>query len=431
MNLGDVNPMKNEPFIESESERDRRMAWWREARFGMFIHWGLYSMLAGEWKGRKSRRYSEWIMFERMIPDYVYSKIARDFNPVDFNAKEWVKIAKNAGMKYLVVTSKHHDGFCLFHSKLTKYNIVDATPFKRDIIAELAEACREGGIRFGIYYSQLDWHHSFIPGFFGLMPNFPKYFEYMKGQLTELLTNYGPVSTLFFDGDWMFQWNRKKGEEIEALCRSLQPDVVINNRVTRRPLLVEFAWTQKFTMNSSGGDYETPEQYVLNNIPSRDWETCMTMNDTWGCNKNDNNWKSGRDLTRMLIDTASKGGNFLLNVGPDGTGKIPEPSVERLKEMGKWLKKNGEAIYGATAGPLQNPRWGRSTAKPGKIFLHVFDAPAGALVVRGLKEKVKKAYLLTDSKKKPLPLEITSNRLRITLPDKGTDPVSNTIVLDI
>jgi alpha-L-fucosidase len=428
--VGRESTMTKNGFNETPADRDCRMAWWREARFGMFVHWGLYSLLGGEWKGRKSRIYGEWIMSEHLIPDSTLSKIARDFDPTGFNAKEWVNIAKNAGMKYIVITSKHHEGFCLFHSKLTKYNIVDATPFKRDIIAELADACRDAGIRFGLYYSQLDWHHSLIPGPFGWIPDFSKYFDYMKGQLTELLTNYGPIATLFFDGDWMLQWNRKRGAEIEALCRSLQPYIIINNRVGKRPPFSEKSWSQPFTMNTAGGDYETPEQYVMNKIPKRDWESNITINGTFGYNKFDDNWKSSRDLTRMLIDIASKGGNFLLNVGPDGRGVIPEASIERLNEIGAWLKVNGDAIYGVKTGPLQKLKWGRSTAKPGKIFLHIFDQPRGPLEIRDLKAIVKKSYLLSDKKKKMLPLETSGNKILITIPDIAADPVSTTIVLE-
>ncbi|MFH1375194.1 MAG: alpha-L-fucosidase, partial [Patescibacteria group bacterium] len=357
-------------------------------------------------------------------------KTAGRFNPVKFNADEWVEIAKNAGMKYIVITAKHHDGFSMYDSKLTDYSIVKATPFKRDVIAELARACREQGVRFGIYYSLLDWHYSLVPGFFGWIPNFRKYFEFMKGQVGELLTNYGPVCALFFDGDWMLQWTAERGEELELLCRGLQPEVIINNRVGKRPKLADFPWAHSIAMSTTCGDYETPEQFVPGKAPGRDWETCMTMNDTWGYKSFDNNWKSSRITIRKLIDIASKGGNFLLNVGPDGDGLIPEPSVRRLERIGDWMRTNGDSIYGTTAGPLQDLKWGRCTQKAGKVFLHVFDWPKEELVVEGLK-KVAKAHLLSDSLRKSLPLESSGGALRIKLPPDAPDPVSSTVVLEI
>lgn len=330
---------------------DQRMAWWRAARFGMFIHWGLYSELAGEWRGRRARLdNTEWIMAEKMIFPRAYMRTAQRFNPVKFDADAWAQLALNAGMKYVVITAKHHEGFSMYHSKLTDYNIVDATPFGRDPMTELSEACRARGLRFGFYYSQLDWHRSLFPGGMTWTPRFREYLEFMKGQLEELLTNYGPVSVLFFDGDWMPQWTRAVGREVEAHCRALQPDVIINNRVGKRPLASTIMPLQPFVPPTGHGDYETPEQSVIRKPPPRDWETNMTMNKTWGFSRHDHNWKSTKELIRILCETASKGGNLLLNVGPTGQGEIPEPSVTRLREIGEWLKENRSQVYGPGAG---------------------------------------------------------------------------------
>jgi len=420
---------------ESEEARDRRMQWWREARFGLFIHWGIYSIPAGVWKGKQAKLMpSEWIMNAFEIPDAEYSQLAAQFNPVQFDATEWVRIAKAAGMKYLVITSKHHDGFCMFDSKLTDYDIVDATPFKRDVIRELSQACAEEGIRFGLYYSQLDWHHAVKPGILGRIPDFPAYLEYMKGQLQELLTNYGPINSMFFDGDWMAQWTQERGREVEAWVRSFQPEVVINNRLDKRPLLnhlVFYLGRAPELKRPEVGDYATPEQAIPQGVPKCDWETCMTMNDSWGYKSFDQNWKSSTTLIRDLVDIAGKGGNFLLNVGPTSEGLIPEPSVERLAEIGKWIQVNGESIYGTSAGPFPNLPWGRSTQKPGKIFVQVFDWPQGDLVIPGMSQKIVKAFLLADPKQSPLEFKTTGTDLLVKLPAQAPDPAASVLVLAV
>jgi alpha-L-fucosidase len=420
---------------ESREERDRRMAWWREARFGMFIHWGLYSIPAGVWKGKQEKgKPAEWIMNAFQIPDAEYSQLAKQFNPIKFEAKVWARIAKNAGMKYLVITSKHHDGFCMFDTKLSNYNVVAGTPFQRDVIAELAQACADEGIRFGVYYSQLDWHHARSPGAMARIPDFPQYLEYLKGQLRELLTRYGPLGSLFFDGDWMPQWTNRWGREVETLCRQLQPQVVINDRIGKRPLVKNLGALLKIPQavaTPAVGDYATPEQEIPPRLPRCDWETCMTMNDSWGYKSFDQNWKSPTALLRNLIDIASKGGNFLLNVGPTSEGLIPEPSVERLGEIGKWMEKNGESIYGSSAGPLQKLSWGRTTQKPGKIYVHVFDWPSGDLRVSGIKQKVQAAYLLEDSTQSPLPLKSANGDLIIQVSAPAPNSISSVVVLAV
>jgi len=332
-------------------KRAHRMQWWRQARFGMFIHWGLYSALGGIWNGRKVRfGPAEWIMCEKLIPKRSYRRIAADFNPVDFDADRIARLAKAAGMKYMVFTAKHHDGFSMFHSRLTRYNIVDATPFKRDPVAELAAACDRHELRFGLYYSQLDWNWSAAPLAFAPIVNFADYLDFLMGQLEELLTGYGPVSTLFFDGDWMPQWTAKTGARVEALCRSLQPDVIINDRVGKRylpegvlvagkPLTEHFPILKKFDPGAEAGDYLTPEQYVPARGFPRDWETCMTMNGSWGYNSFDNNWKTVAQINAILADTISRGGNLLLNIGPDGKGNIPAMCEEILMELGNSNEK--------------------------------------------------------------------------------------------
>ncbi len=418
-----------EKTAEETAAHERRMKWWREARFGMFIHWGLYSVAAGKWNGISIPHYGEWIMHNAQIPDKKYSRLAGKFNPLKFNAGEWVSIAKNAGMKYIVITAKHHEGFSLYHTKMSKYNMVDATPFGHDVIAELARECSKQGIRFGLYYSQLDWHHAISPNFFGLTINFDKYYEFMKGQIKELLSGYGDICELFFDGDWMLQWNMKLGAELEQLCRSLQPDVIINNRIGKRPILVMIPAAARYTMQTTCGDYETPEQFFPDIIPNRDWESNITMNDTFGYKENDNNWKTSTALIRNLIEIVSRNGNFLLNVGPTGEGAIPEPSVKRLSEIGDWMRINGDSINGAKAGPIQNQRWGRSTRKPGKVFLHIFNWPRGVLRVDGIDEYVKKAYLLSDRSRKPLKIEHVGDSLNITLPEKAPDRAASVVVM--
>jgi alpha-L-fucosidase len=419
--------------------KDDRMDWWRQARFGMFIHWGLYAVPAGEWKGQKVPGIGEWIMERAQIPVSEYEQLAKQFNPVKFDAEQWVQIAKNAGMKYIVITSKHHDGFCLWDTKYTDYDVVDATPFKRDILGELSEACRKNGIKLCFYHSIMDWHHPdaqapFYPKYNDTSksnPNFDRYVEYyLKGELKELVQNYGPLGILWFDGEWVRDWTREMGWNMYDYCLSLQPDVIVNNRVGNgRQGMRGLSKSDEFA-----GDYGTPEQEIpATGLPGLDWETCMTMNDTWGYKSYDNNWKSREDLLHKLVDIASKGGNFLLNVGPTAEGLIPSPSVERLAAIGEWMKVNSESIYGTTASPLGEVSWGRCTTKPGKLYLHVFDWPTnGKLEVPGLKNKVKKAYLLADKKRSELLVTHESReKIVITVPSKAPDPVNTVIVLQI
>ena len=422
--------------------KDERMEWWRQARFGMFIHWGLYAVPAGEWKGEKISGIGEWIMERAKIPVSEYEQLAKQFNPVKFDAEEWVQIAKNAGMKYIVITSKHHDGFCLWDTKYTDYDVIDATPFKRDILGELAAECRKQGIRLCFYHSIMDWHHPdaqapFYPNYNDTKksnPNFDRYVEYyLKGQLKELVQNYGPLGIMWFDGEWIKDWTREMGWDMFEYCLSLQPDTIVNNRVGNgRQGMRGLSKSDEFA-----GDYGTPEQEIpATGLPGVDWETCMTMNDTWGFKSYDHNWKSREDLLHKLVDIASKGGNFLLNVGPTAEGLIPAPSVERLAAIGEWMKVNSESIYGTTASPIGEVPWGRCTAKSGKLYLHVFDWPTnGQLEVTGVKNKVKKAYLLADKKQAKLHvicvMRAGSEKVVITIPSKAPDSVDTVIVLEI
>ncbi|HEX41295.1 MAG TPA: alpha-L-fucosidase, partial [Phycisphaerales bacterium] len=341
--------------------RDERMAWWRDARFGMFIHWGLYSVPAGTYNGKRIGGIGEWIMESANIPVAEYEKFAAEFNPVQFDADQWVRIAKDAGMKYIVITSKHHDGFCLWDSNVTEWDIMDATPFKRDILRELTVACKKHGLRMCFYHSIMDWHHPdaqapFYPTYNngGMSnPNFDRYVRtYLWPQLAELVHNYGPLGVLWFDGEWIRDWSDDYGQQTYQRLIEMQPDLIINNRVGKG----RGGMSGMSRKGSFAGDFGTPEQEIpARGLPGTDWETCMTMNDTWGFKSYDENWKSTEDLLRKLADIASKGGNFLLNVGPTSEGLIPAASVERLAGMGRWMAANGESIYGTTASPLGAP----------------------------------------------------------------------------
>jgi alpha-L-fucosidase len=411
---------------ETKAERDQRMKWWREAKFGMFIHWGVYSVPAGSYNGKQIGG-GEWIMNRAKIPVAEYARYTEKFNPVKFNADEWVSIAKDAGMKYIVITSRHHDGFAMFKSNASPYNIVDATPFKRDPLKELSEVCQKQGIKLGFYYSQAqDWHH---PGGAAWGGHWDKaqdgsMDEYIKKiavpQVREILTNYGPIAVLWFDTPK--DMTPQRAEQFLPLLK-LQPGIIWNNRLG----------------GGYRGDTETPEQHIPPaGYKDRDWETCMTMNGSWGYQSYDRNWKSAEKLVRNLADIASKGGNYLLNVGPTSEGLIPGPSVERLKEMGKWMKVNGEAIYGTTATPFTQPLpWGRVTKKVGgdetALYLHVFNWPAdGKLALPGIKNKAEAAYLLADAEKKPLTVEQQpGGGWTIALPAKAPDAISSTVVVKV
>lgn len=334
---------------ESQEDFDARMEWWRDAKFGMFIHWGLYAIPAGIYQGDTIPGIGEWIMDRAPIPVAEYEKYAAQFNPVKFDANQWARIAKDAGMKYMVITSKHHDGFCLWDSKVTEWDVMDASPFKRDILQELKEACDREGIEFAFYHSIMDWHHpdAQAPHYPDYNtrdkqnPNFPNYYEnYLKPQLKELVANYDPP-ILWFDGEWIPEYTHEQGMDLYNYVRNLKPDIIINNRVDKGRQGMQ-------GMNAEGnfaGDFGTPEQEILEGTSSFDWESCMTMNDTWGFKSYDHNWKSKETLIHNVIDIAAKGGNFLLNIGPTAEGLIPEPSVERLAAVGRWLDTNGEAIY--------------------------------------------------------------------------------------
>jgi alpha-L-fucosidase len=395
------------------------MEWWREARYGMFIHWGLYSVPAGTYNGKDVGWYGEWIMNSAKIPVAEYAKFAGQFNPVKFDADQWARFARDAGMKYMVITAKHHDGFCMYNTKVDDFNIVDATPFKRDPVKELAAACTRQGIKFGVYYSQAqDWHQP-GGGIWGKSWDTAQagdYDAYLQKvsipQVRELLESIKPA-VLWFDTPIDMKPERTR-EFLDVLKE--YPALIYNNRLG----------------NGVAGDTETPEQEIpANGFPGRDWETCMTMNDTWGYKTKDNNYKSTETLLRNLIDIASKGGNYLLNVGPTPEGIIPEPQVQRLKEVGAWLKTNGEAIYGTSAGPFKkSPAWGRATMRPGKLYLHVFHWPESGKLVLPLANKVASARLPAKPGQN-LEFDTTPDGLVIQLPASAPDPVATVIVLDV
>jgi len=419
-----VEPDPADPYAnETPQQRDARMKWWREARFGMFIHWGVYSVPAGTYHGKRIGGIGEWIMNTAKIPTAEYQAYAKEFNPVKYDADEWVRTAKEAGMKYIVITSKHHDGFAMFDSKASDWNIVKATPFRRDPLKELAAACKKYGLRLGFYYSQAqDWNNPggaaagghWDPAQNGSMDDYIK--NVAVPQVREILTHYGKISVLWWDTP--VDMNHQRASELISLLK-LQPGIIHNNRL--------------------GGDYrgdtETPEQYVpATGFPGRDWETCMTMNDTWGYKSYDNNWKSTETIIRNLVDIASKGGNYLLNVGPTNEGLIPAPSVERLKQVGAWMKTNGEAIYSTSASPFKTLPWGRCTRKSNgsgtTLYLHVFNWPAdGKLLVPGLKNQVSDARLLATGAR--LKAAQSDAGVMIDVPTASPDPISSTVVLKI
>ena len=410
-------------------------AWFKDGKFGMFIHWGPYSILGGEWKGQRIEQgdIAEWIMERFRIPVAEYRKIAATFNPTGFNAREWVALAKSAGMKYIIITSKHHDGFAMFHSEASAYNIVDATPFGRDPLKELSEACAEAGLKFCVYYSHReDWDHPYAYGntwdFKTSQTNldvqdrpelFRKYLdEKAIPQLKELLTHYGPLGIVWFDRG---MYTPEQGKEFADLVHSLQPACLVNGRVGHydKELLGDY---QSLTDNGmpSGGI----EEY---------WESPQTLNDTWGYSKSDQNWKTADVVIRKLVSVVSKGGNYLLNVGPTGEGIIPRPSVDILTRVGPWIRQNGESVYGTSPSPFpQELPWGFCTLKGELLYLHVFDWPRdGFLKVKGLNNPVRRAYMLAD---KAAGLNVKREEkgpLTIALPAAPPDTIDSVVVLEI
>lgn len=398
-------------------QNDPKMQWWREAKFGMFIHWGLYAVPSGKW-GEKTT-YGEWLMHSAKISRAEYSSLAKQFNPTKFNAEEWVKIAKAAGQKYMVITSKHHDGFAMFKSS-DPYNIVDATPFNRDILKELADACRKNDMKLGFYYSQAqDWYH---PG--GALSGNKEWDETHKGdmnkyvdsivvpQVKEIMENYGDVAVVWWDTP--IGITPEMAQKISAVIKKY-PNLITNNRLG----------------GGVGGDLETPEQFIpATGFPGRNWEVCMTMNGHWGYNAYDDQWKSTTDLLQKLIDIASKGGNFLLNVGPNQYGVIPEVCQQNLKEMGDWLKINGDAIYGTQASPFPYLSWGRATRKGQTIYLHVFDWPKDGKLIVPIGNTIKKAYLLADV---TTSLNVKAGKVNsmIQLPHYAPDQMASVVAIQI
>ncbi len=409
---------------ETAEQRDARMAWWREARFGLFIHWGIYSVPAGTHKGEQIENIGEWIMHYGKIPVAEYQQYAKQFNPVDYDPEAWVLMAKDAGMKYIVITAKHHDGFALFDTAASDWNIVEATPYGKDLLKPLAEAARKHDIKLGIYYSQAqDWVHpggSFWDGYGWDPAQNGSMDDYLRDiavpQVKELFTNYGEISILWWDTP--IDMTPARAAMFDGLVE-LQPGIIVNNRL----------------LYGHDGDMRTPEQNVPPTGLDFDWEACMTMNTTWGYKSYDDDWKSSEQLIHNLVDSASKGGNYLLNVGPMANGEIPQASIERLKDVGEWMNVNSSSIYGTTASPFIRLPWGRATKKEyanaTDLYLHVFDWPEdGLLKMDGLRSEVSGAYFLADFQQH-IQINKTQEGVVLKLPDKPLDEINTVIVLKI
>jgi alpha-L-fucosidase len=418
------------------TETNERTAWYRNAKFGMFIHWGPYSLASVE---------ASWPIMRPTpggITEAEYRALPQRFNPTKFDPDSFVDLARAAGQEYMVFTTKHHDGFCMFDSSYTDYKITN-TPYGKDIVKQLAQACDKRNMRLGFYYSPPDMHHPDFRDTSKLArdnwngepqrPEWPLYLDYMQLQLTELLTRYGPVALIWFDG--LNHQEKYNGERFIKLIRSLQPATLVNDRI------------------GVPGDYVTPEQFIPKGIPTKDvhfsavdqtvqkelkstiprsedfqlWETCMTINNTWAYNMHDHEYKSAQFLIRSLVEVASRGGNFLLNVGPQPDGLIQPEFQERLRAIGDWLAINGDSIYGTTYGPVQGVGSIRSTTKRETIFVHVFDWPSSALEVNGLEAKVISAHMLANGQ--PLKFQQAEGKLLIHVPSKAPDPDVTVIAL--
>jgi len=413
-------------------KNEASLGWFREAKFGLFIHWGLYAIPAR----------GEWVMSREKIPVAKYAELAPQFNPTKFDAAAWVRVAKEAGMRYIVITAKHHDGFAMFDSATSPYNIAQATPFKRDPLKELAAACAAAGLGLGFYYSQAqDWHHP-GGGFVGKpwddvqRGDFDRYFDGLAiPQIKELLSGYGPIRILWCDTP--VEMTRERAERLVAAVRATQPGTLINSRLLFHGRQISGLKPEQFALlKEVGVDYLSYRDREIPQQPQwRDWETCMTLNQSWGFNQTDQNWKSPAVLVNQLVEVASKGGNFLLNVGPTAEGEIPAPSVRHLKAVGDWLRINGEAIYGAEPSPFPPaakggdvPAW-RCTTKPGKIYIHLLKWPSGEFKLAGVKAKVIGAHLLADARRQPLAVKQTEGSLAITLPAEPPGELVNVLCL--
>jgi alpha-L-fucosidase len=427
-----------------DPEREVRLAWFREAKYGLFIHWGLYAIPAGEWKGRRVPGIGEWIMNRARIPVAEYEQLAKQWDPVKFDAEAWVRLAQDAGMRYMVITAKHHDGFALFDSKVTRWDVVDATPSKRDVLKELAAACQKHGMPLGFYYSQAqDWHEpggagndwDFGPDVDAAGKERKEYDAYLRAkaepQVRELLTGYGPIALVWFDTPRLM--TPERAQRFTDIVRSLQPRTLIDGRL------------------GVAGDYvSTGDNVIPSAGQANAWEVPATLNHTWGYRKDDHDWKSPGDVTFKLVDIVSKGGNYLLNVGPMADGTIPQPSQDVLRTVGRWLQANGQAVYGAGASPwgeelgepsargdkdlrgnplfLTHNEW-RVTTRPGRLFFTFFQEPRVPFELPPMKNAIKRAYRLADGE--AVEVKVENGRPRLVIPRPMHDPTATVVVVEI
>ncbi|MBI1387190.1 MAG: alpha-L-fucosidase [bacterium] len=394
---------------------------WRDLRFGMFIHWGPVSLTGKEIGWSRTMETTD-----RTTAWKEYDQLYKRFNPEQFNADEWVSVARDAGMKYIVFTSKHHDGFVNWDSDTTDHDVM-SSPFHRDIMKELSETCKKQGMAFGPYYSICDWYqpdygysHQAQPGYtLDREPDFDRYFTYLKDQLTELQRRYGPFLVFWFDGEWEKPWDHEHGVELNNFCKQLQPDVLVNNRVDKGREGMEG------TMKGAGfaGDFMTPEQRVGAFNREAPWETCMTICNQWAWKPNDP-MKPLEECLRNLIYTAGGDGNLLFNVGPMPNGRIEERQVERLHEMGEWMKQYGEAIYGTRGGPYKPGEWGASTCKNNHIYLFVMKHADGKITLPGMKNKIISVGRFGG---KAMPYTQSDGEIVISIPDNEPSRIATVI----
>jgi len=388
------------PASEQDESRARRMKWWHEARFGMFIHWGLYSVL-----GRH-----EWVMENEGIPVSEYAPLAKQFKPKPFPARDWAKLARETGMRYMVMTTKHHEGFCHFDTKTTDYCSPKQGP-GRDLVREYVDAARAEGMRVGFYYSLMDWHHPDGARCVTDEDARKRFVEYIHTHIRELLTNYGKIDVLWYDVSWPLDVAGWESERMNKMVFELQPDIIVNNR------------------NKLPGDFSTPEQQITADKEGRAWESCMTLNDSWGYQRADDDWKSSRRVIQNLIACSRDTGNYLLNIGPRADGSVPQDSVRVLTEVGQWMKRNGDSIYGSGLCQPRRSNYASFTRKGNTLYMHVHFWPGDSVVVAGLQAQVKSARFLASGKR----IDFQQDRFRVRmtgLPLEAPDHPVTTITLE-